>query len=72
MNDQRDGYVVEEGDIIGTVWFSIPLVGYFLRFAGTDRGALLLVVVPGIALVVTELWSVYGRNDSRVIAGVTR
>lgn len=59
MNDRRDQYVVEESDLIGRVWFSIPVVGYFLRFAGTDLGIVLLVVVPGVSLVVTELWSVY-------------
>lgn len=59
QNEKRDQYVVDETDVIGRIWFVIPFVGYFVRFAGTDLGIIMLVVVPGVALVVTELWSVY-------------
>lgn len=59
MNDQRDEYAVAESNLIGRVWVAIPVVGYALRFARTSLGTVVLVVLPGVALVVTELWSVY-------------
>lgn len=59
MNDQRDAYPVAESNVIGRVWVAVPVVGYALRFARTSLGTVVLVVLPGIALVVTELWSVY-------------
>lgn len=58
-NEQPDAYQVSEADLTGKVWFVIPYVGYLVQFAGTTLGMLLLIVVPGMLLVVTELWSVY-------------
>lgn len=58
-NEQPDAYQVSEADLTGKVWFVIPYVGYLVQFAGTTLGMFLLIVVPGILLVVTELWSVY-------------
>lgn len=58
-NDGVDPYRVSESALVGRVWFVLPHVGHVVRFAGTSAGILSLVVLPGLLLVTTELWSVY-------------
>ncbi|MGB9963319.1 signal peptidase I (plasmid) [Halobacterium sp. MBLA0001] len=58
-NDAPDPYQVHESDLTGRIWFTIPYIGYLIRFIGTTAGILTFVVLPGILLVVTELYSVY-------------
>lgn len=58
-NDAPDPYQVSESELIGRVWFTIPYIGYFIRFIGSTAGILAFVVLPGSLLVVTELYSVY-------------
>jgi len=58
-NDAPDPYQVHESDLTGRVWFTIPYIGYLIQFIGTTAGILTFVVLPGILLVVTELYSVY-------------
>lgn len=45
--------------LIGTLYLSIPFMGYVLSFANTGLGWLVLVVVPLTLLVFNELWSLY-------------
>lgn len=58
-NDGADPYRVSESELVGRVWFVLPQVGYVVSFAGTTAGIVSLVVLPGVLLVTTELWSVY-------------
>lgn len=45
--------------LIGTLYLSIPFMGYVLAFANTGLGWLMLVVVPLTLLVFNELWTLY-------------
>ncbi|WP_255152029.1 signal peptidase I [Halorarius halobius] len=58
-NEAPDDYVVEESALVGRVWVVLPHVGHAVRFAGSTVGILTLVVLPGVALVATEIWSLY-------------
>jgi signal peptidase len=58
-NENRDPEPVAPSQVVGTVWFSVPYVGYLVAFAGSDLGIFALIVVPGALLVVTELRSLY-------------
>lgn len=58
-NDVRDAEPVYAGDYVGTVTYSIPYIGYVTAFSQTPIGYVTLVLVPVLALIFTELWSLY-------------
>lgn len=58
-NEEADAALVPAENVVGVVWFHIPLVGYLLQFASSTVGIALLVVVPAVLLVVTELRDLY-------------
>lgn len=54
-NEEADGETILANDIIGKVVFSIPLIGYIVSFAQTQAGFILLVIIPAVAIVYSEL-----------------
>lgn len=58
-NENVDPEPVYRQDVVGEVMFSVPLVGYVIAFAHTGYGFLLLVWGPVLALVFSELVSLY-------------
>ncbi|MDW7660178.1 MAG: signal peptidase I [Bacillota bacterium] len=57
-NDVDDPTPLEPSQIIGRVLFAIPYVGSLLSFAQSKSGLVLLVIIPGIALIIYEIRSV--------------
>ena len=58
-NENVDPEPVYRPNIVGEVMFSVPFVGYIVAFANTGYGFMLLVWGPVIALVFSELLSLY-------------
>jgi len=58
-NEDPDPELVSSSQVIGRVGFHVPYVGYVVSFAGTRLGLAALVVVPAVALLVSELWALY-------------
>lgn len=56
-NENVDPLAIDESSLIGQLWFSIPYVGYMVMFAQSRLGILVLIIVPGLLLIVTELYS---------------
>jgi signal peptidase len=54
-NENVDPETVGADQLVGHVKFHVPLIGYAVRFAGSQYGIMALVIVPAILLVVTEL-----------------
>lgn len=54
-NDANDPQPVSAGNLIGRVSYSVPYLGYLFNFIKTKTGLLLLVIVPGILIIVSEL-----------------
>ncbi len=57
-NEEADGESVLAVNVIGKVVFTIPFVGMIVSFAQTQLGFLLLVVIPAVAIVYSELLSI--------------
>ncbi len=55
-NEDRDAEPVSAGQVEGRVWFHLPLLGHLALFAGSRLGTVALVVVPGVLLVLSELY----------------
>ena len=69
-NEDPDPQLVDPNQVVGRVAFHVPLVGYVVAFAGTDLGLALLVVVPAVLLVASELWDLYrGVGDAQADEG---
>lgn len=55
-NENRDPEPVYRGDVVGTVLFSIPFMGYVVSFGNTTAGYVTLVLVPVTLFIFNELW----------------
>jgi signal peptidase len=58
-NDAPDGEPVYRGDLVGTVLFSIPLIGYVVAFGNTAAGYVTLVLVPVMLFIFSEVWELW-------------
>ncbi len=57
-NEEADGETVPAGDVIGKVVFTIPFIGILVSFAQTQIGFLILVIIPAVAIVYSELLNI--------------
>ncbi|MDF1493272.1 signal peptidase I [Caproiciproducens sp. CPB-2] len=58
-NHANDPDPIPGEDLIGRVSFTLPYLGYFMNFAQTRNGLLLLIIVPGALLLFFECHSLY-------------
>lgn len=57
-NDTWDSQSIPAENIIGRVVFTLPLLGYLVSFTRTQAGVVLLIVVPSVIIIWTELGSI--------------
>ena len=58
-NDAQDSSSVSSDRVVGKVNISVPYVGYFVEFSKSKSGMLLFLVIPGIYLVLSQLWKLF-------------
>lgn len=63
-NENPDPELVPAEAVIGTLWFTVPLVGHLFVFAGTDLGLVALVIVPAVLLVLNELYTLLNGDET--------
>ncbi len=54
-NDVNDSEPISKGQIIGGMIFSIPLAGHIISFAKTQEGLIVLIVIPAVIIVYSEI-----------------
>lgn len=54
-NEDPDAQEVHENEVIGTVIFSIPYLGYIIDFAKKPLGFFLLIIIPASAIILDEI-----------------
>lgn len=57
-NEGVDSEIVPAQDVVGKVIFSVPFVGSIISFAQTQVGFMILVVIPAVAIVYSELLNI--------------
>ncbi|WP_435117900.1 signal peptidase I [Halolamina sp. C58] len=62
-NDSPDPALVPAENVTGKVWMVLPYVGHVVMFANTTRGMALLIGLPVVAFVVSELYT-FTRGDA--------
>lgn len=58
-NDALDPDPVYRDDVVGTVLFSIPFIGYVVSFGNTTAGYVTLVLIPVTLFIFNELWELW-------------
>lgn len=69
-NEEADTKAIQEKDIIGKVFFTVPYAGYILDFARQPVGFVLLIVLPAIMIVLGEFEKIWFEVRRRREAGV--
>ncbi|HZG16630.1 MAG TPA: signal peptidase I [Candidatus Bathyarchaeia archaeon] len=59
-NDGKDGNPVPADKVLGEVQYWVPLVGYLIEFVRSKVGMLLFLVVPGLYIIVSQIWKLMG------------
>lgn len=54
-NNMDDPIPVPAQNVRGVVRLSIPLIGYAFSFARTKEGFLILMIIPGLIIIITQL-----------------
>jgi len=49
--------------VVGKVIFSVPLVGYLVSFAKSKNGLMMLIIIPSILIIVSEIINI--ANESK-------
>ncbi|MFB6070934.1 MAG: signal peptidase I [Halanaeroarchaeum sp.] len=72
-NENVDPGTVPADAVVGRVSVTIPYAGYVVLFANTKYGGLLFLGVPGVLLVVSELYELFrARHRTEPSDGETR
>lgn len=65
-NDSKDAAAVPAQNIIGVYsGFTIPWMGYFFTFVQSKAGVVTLIIIPGIILILSQLFSIF-RSISKL------
>lgn len=54
-NNMNDPVPVDEDDVLGKVTLFIPLLGYVMSFIRTKQGIILVIVIPALILMITQV-----------------
>jgi signal peptidase len=54
-NDVDDANPVPAGHVVGRVIYTVPYLGLLMDFSQTKKGLLILVIIPGTLLIISEL-----------------
>jgi signal peptidase len=63
-NTNPDGNAVPAQNVVGRVWFHLPVLGYLSSFVITKLGFVLLVLLPGILIDVMEVRNIIAEIRS--------
>jgi signal peptidase len=63
-NTNPDGNAVPAQNVVGSVWFYVPFLGYLSSFIITKLGFVLLVLLPGILVDVMEVRNIIAEIRS--------
>lgn len=64
-NVSPDGSPALYSNVIGKVAFKIPQLGRLQEFLGTKGGWLIVVVIPALCVIISDLLKIYRLNDAK-------
>lgn len=57
-NEDPDPWTVEEDDLVGKHVLTVPELGRAIVWLGSDRAFMALVIIPAVALIISEVWNI--------------
>ena len=66
-NQDADPYLISAANLVGKGCFHLPYFGYVAQFIKTKLGFLLVICLPGLAVIVMEImkiWRVLARREA--------
>ena len=63
--NEPDMILIAPDQVVGRMWFSLPLVGYLVAFIRTPLGYLTLVGVPALLFILHEWWEILRPKRER-------
>lgn len=60
-NDVNDPNPVPASSLVGKVSFALPYFGYLLSFGQTKQGLVVLIIMPGALLIISEIHKLYNN-----------
>lgn len=73
-NNENDGFIVSENQVLGKVSVSLPYVGRLVGFAKTKQGIAVLILIPSLIVLLSELNFIFSkvrfRTGSFFLAGL--
>jgi signal peptidase len=66
-NRNADPYFVTAANLVGKGCFHLPYFGYVAQFIKTKQGFLLVICLPGLAVIIMEMikiWRVLARREA--------
>ncbi|NLY18790.1 MAG: signal peptidase I [Clostridiaceae bacterium] len=64
-NNIDDPVPVSEDHVVGTVSVAIPLLGYFIGFVRTKQGLLIVVVIPALIIMLTQIIGLIKKESEK-------
>jgi signal peptidase len=58
-NDNEDEWALAGGGVVGRMVFSIPYLGYFISFAQSKPGLVLLILLPAAYIIINEAFDIW-------------
>ncbi len=60
-NKTADQKLIAENEVVGKSIFAAPYIGRFVNFAKTPLGYLLMIMIPSLYVILSEIWSIIGE-----------
>lgn len=67
-NNAADSDTVSQEKIVGKELFSIPYLGFFIRFLSTLQGFILFIVAPILVFIAFEIWNIKKEMEKHIEA----
>ncbi|PIY94400.1 MAG: signal peptidase I [Candidatus Levybacteria bacterium CG_4_10_14_0_8_um_filter_35_23] len=67
-NNAADNDPVSSEKIIGKEVFTLPYLGYFIRYLGTPLGFILFIVAPVLVFIALEIWNIKKEMEKHIEA----
>jgi len=64
-NNAADNWEVHQEDVQGKVAVSVPYLGYAVHFAKTQRGFVLLILLPALLIILDEVWAIKKEMEKK-------
>jgi signal peptidase len=64
-NDKPDPFIVPASNVVGRVWFCLPLLGRFVRFLDSTAGYITCLILPAVVIIGLYVWRLLAASGNK-------